>query len=105
MDFFYLKCSMVCNIIIFTKGIFLENLMEVPLIKSHFLQRFKIYSVVRYLRILASNSHFDISTGLADLTDESYHRFSLFSEDTLSLCSSVCCQVLFLFCPDNTNQI
>lgn len=75
--------------------------MEVSLIKSHFLLRFTVYSMVSCVKILVSNGHFDISTGLVDLIDEAYHHFSLLCKDTLS----VCCQALFPFCRDSTIRI
>ena len=99
MDFFGSKCCTVCNI--FTDGISVENSMEVSFIKSHLLLWFTIYSVVSCLKILFSNGHFDISTGLMDLRDEAYHHFILFCKDTLL----VCCQALFPFCPESTIQI
>jgi len=95
LGFFGSKCYTIYNI--FTNGIYVENSMKVSLIKSHLLLRFTIYSVVSCLILLGSNGHFDISTGLADLTDEAYHHFILFCKDTLS----VCCEVLFPFCPDS----
>ena len=48
-----------------------------------------------------SSLQLDISTGLEGLLDEAYHHFTLFCKDTLS----VCCEVLFPFCPNSTIRI
>jgi hypothetical protein len=60
--------------------------MEVSLTKSHFLQRFTIYLVVRYLYDLFSNGHFDISTGRVDLTDGVFVIALVFSAKTHCNC-------------------